>query len=317
MPEQIADAAQAQGLVTAGDAKTAPIASTNPTDQNRVALSGVSADLRTISLGTPLSPSQAQPKRSDLLNTVDRFIDRITEKRGRASITLYEPVKNSHAFEPRFTTSNFFAQKVNYVLGEAYSISKNNRGFTLYAMDENPTTMSVVGSLLDGSEDPKSRSFGPPGAIKETDWLGTFMNAYQYKLRASVAQQAGNRVFFSYGPMTAEVHVMSLNALKDSESPLHAGFAMNMVVKRLTVFIPEGYKDSYGLTAIPETIGKRLSIGGDDKGEIAAASTDKDSTASRVTYGQGTTRDRDVNNALNGAVAGRAGVTGSVISNSL
>ena len=196
-----------------------------PSNSGRVVM-GVSASF--VSL-----PSQAAPGRrlefpdpNKLKTLVERSLRQVSLKKGIASFTVFDNASGNKQYK----TASFFAEEIVTNLSPSFSVVKTNRGFTLYAPDDDPITIALAGKLLTGNDwDANS----DPSVIAQTDWLSKFLSDYLQRLSSTAGFRRDTSVFFSYEDIYAEVFLSSLQLNRSSMSPTVSGFQTAMIVKEL------------------------------------------------------------------------------------
>lgn len=210
------------------------------------AVTGISANVSTYRVQAPQSVRDIDPPLLLLESKEERHLARITGKEGRATLTVVQnavldkegvDLKTGQAKNQtkaglvvKYKTADFFVTSIQSGNAEAVGIDLNDIGFTFHAMNSNPETLSVQGTLLNGAD--YTQRFAAPGMIIDTDWFGKFLYDYESQLKASKSLRNGDRIFFSCRGTTYEVYIVGLTTMEGSETPDGVPFAMQMVVKR-------------------------------------------------------------------------------------
>lgn len=210
-------------------------------------VTGISSGASTVRTSVPKTVDEVDPPPFILEDKSERHINRISEKAGRATLSVMtnavvEKQKGSDSngaklntgsktgLIQKYKTADFLVTDIRFGSAETFGVDINNIGFTFNTSGTSPETVEMVGTLLNGRD--FTELFPGNGMIVDTDWVNKFIYDYDTKLKASVAVKAGDRIFFNYQDSTYEVYLIGLNTVNNSESPMGVSFALRMLVKR-------------------------------------------------------------------------------------
>lgn len=233
-------------------------------------VAGVSSQFRSASIKLQ-SNSAPFPDPNKLKVVLERYLPKITEKKGIANFTLFDGESGKKLYK----TMNFFANEVSIDMPDATSIVKTNRGFTVYSPDAQPMMVGLTGQLLAGDDWVESET---PLAITHTDWFSKFLSDYAQRLRSSKTQFNNHQLYFAFNDFYAQVEFISLRLRYSSSMQLVSGFHGQMVVKEAQV---EYRPDLEGSGPDPET--------DDERNARLRSQTDRDIRDYQVQYQNGDT----------------------------
>ena len=246
------------------------VASINDPSSLSRSVAGVTSQFKSASIRLQ-STNAPFPDVNQLKMALERYLPKITEKKGIANFSLFDGVTGKRVYR----TANFFANDISIDMSDAVSIVKTNRGFTIYSPDSQPMMVSVTGQLLAGDDWYESEI---PLAITHTDWFSKFLSDYAQRLRSSKTQFNNQQLYFSFNDFYAQVEFVSLRLRYSSSSQLLSGFNGQLVVKEAQV---EYRPDLAGSGPDPKT--------DDERNAELRTQTDKDIRDYQVQYQGGDT----------------------------
>lgn len=200
--------------------------STDPVQTSAQTNYGVTAEFHSVPVDNIPDAAKEFPSLDKLTDKSDRFLSNITDKSGRATLTVFD----INAKNMLYKSKEFLAVSVSVGKAESFGIVKNNLGFTLYAPDSNPDSISLQGILLNGDDRGATKS---NGEITQTDWFTKLLVDYEVQFKASQSINESQRVFFSFEDFFAEVFIVGANVNRGADRQNVAAFDMQMIIKRV------------------------------------------------------------------------------------